>query len=273
MAFARPLAWPLVLRLPVFVVFGILAALGGVALLDAIAVHLVGREAVPVTNLSAGGRPGAAHTVPVVLRSLVSRDGSPGPGSLLARVAALSLLGDVAVVVVSSFYEPRYSLLTVLAGALLITATAGDERPSRARERWVVAALAVGWVLSFVSLDLSAITARAYFRAAEQAECRGVAATRIDGGFTWNGVHQGTADRATPAARPDDGLPVTPTGRFYPTLKRDAVVSVKPLTTGTGIVQLPRLVVRGLLPGDRRTMYTAVRQSALTGQATCTTSG
>ena len=273
MAFARPLAWPLVLRLPVFVVVGMLAALGGLALLDGIAVHLVGREADPVADLSAGRRLGAAHTVSVVLRSLVSRDASPGPRSLIARVAALSLLGDAAVVVVSSFYEPRYSMLTVLAGALLLTATAGDERPSRARERWVVAVLAAGWLLSFISLDLSAITARAYFRAAEQAECRGVAATRIDGGFTWNGVHQGTADRATPAERPDDGLPVTPTGRFYPTLKRDAVVSVNPLTTGPGVVQLPPLVVRGLLPGDRRTVYAAVRQSASTGQAACTTSG
>ena len=216
---------------------------------------------------------GAGHTVPVVLRSLVTRGGSPDPRSLLARVAALSLLGDAAVVVVSSFYEPRYSMVTVLAGALLITATAGSERPSRSRQRAVIAALATGWLLSFVSLDLSAITARAYFRAADQAECRGVAGTRIDGGFTWNGVHQGTADRATPAARPDDGLPVTPTGRFYPTLKRDAVVSVTTLKVGRGVVQLPPLVVSGLLPGDRRTVYTAVRQSALTGPATCTASG
>ena len=272
MAFARPLAWPLVFRLPVFVVLGMLAASGGVALLDAVAVHLVGRE--PDLVATSTGRPvGAGHTVPVVLRSLVTRGGSPDPRSLLARVAALSLLGDAAVVVVSSFYEPRYSMVTVLAGALLITATAGSERPSRSRQRAVIAALATGWLLSFVSLDLSAITARAYFRAADQAECRGVAATRIDGGFTWNGVHQGTADRATPAARPDDGLPVTPTGRFYPTLKRDAVVSVTTLKVGPGVVQLPPLVVSGLLPGDRRTVYTAVRQSALTGPATCTASG
>jgi hypothetical protein len=146
----------------------------------------------------------------------------------LFLVAGVAVVLEAAAVVLAGLHFSRYSLLS---GALVVAVLARliGEHPTDERHDRLVPALVVVaaiaahglWQLDSSSADLNAV-----FEAAKVTECAGIPATRVDGGFVWNGMHyEGIADSTMSGDPPRDGLPPTEQQLIFPEMERSAVIT------------------------------------------------
>ena len=241
--------WDAVLRVPTFALICATAALGIGSVLQAIGAEL--------WTSGLARRPWRTAAQPSL----------PSLPSLLAWVGTVAVVAEMAVVTLSAWYDPRYSLvsMTCFAGLLL-------HGPTVVWRRGVgVITLAFVTLASLVNLDHASVTVRAQFDAAAQLVCLGVPANHVDGGFIWNGLVLGQADPRGPNKHPDDGFPENIDIQWYPTMRRDAFVSLDRPEPSEGLAVQPAVVVHGLLPGTRVTAYGVARASAVTAPDGCRT--
>jgi len=237
--------WSALVRVPTFALICGAAALGIGSVLEALRAELW------TTGLAR--RPWRAGVTP------------PSLPSLLAWVGTIAVLAEMAVVALSAWYDPRYSLVSVtcFAGLLL-------HGPTVVWRRGVGAiALAFVTLASLLNLDHASVTVRAQFDAAAQLVCVGIPANHVDGGFIWNGLVLGQADPRGPNKHPDDGFPENIDIQWYPTMTRDAYVSLTRPEPSDGLTVQRPVVIHGLLPGTQVTAYGVARASAVTSPAGC----
>jgi hypothetical protein len=239
-------SWKAVLRVPTFALICAAAAFGIGSVLQA-----VGAELWTAGLARRPWRTGIQPSLP----------------SLLAWVGTVAVGAEMAVVTLSAWYDPRYSLvsMTCFAGLLL-------HGPVVVWRRGVGAiTLAFVTLASLINLDHASVTVRAQFDAAAQLVCVGVPANHVDGGFIWDGLVLGQADPRGPNKHPNDGFPENIDIQWYPTMRRDAVVSLVRLEPTDGFAVQPPIVVHGLLPGTKVTAYGIARAAAVTAPNGCRT--
>jgi len=135
----------------------------------------------------------------------------------------------VASAVATAAFYPRYLLLeaAVLVALVHVAAerdelSAADQKSGRA---WLAVTVVAPLLLSMWSLDRSLAPLRATIAAGDIADCAGIAAANVDGGFVWDGRYStGVADASLSTQAEPDGLPTTFWQKVFPDLRRDAVV-------------------------------------------------
>jgi len=208
----------------------------------------------------------------------------------LAALLAILVAGELATILLSSSYYPRYSLVSL---PVLLVVLGGSWRPrsrgpatsaepaSASARTWaaraiVPAAFVVAGVCSFAWLDDTLAPLGAIEDAAAVARCAGIPEERVDGGIVWMGEHaEGPAvSRYIETPIVPDGLPETQHRRIFPTSVRDAVVLESPLPDDIdGLPLVGPFRSSGLLPGIDAERWMVTRPEYAAAIERCTAGG
>lgn len=200
----------------------------------------------------------------------------PRPGDrlalVLAVVAVLSLIADLAIIVLSSAYYPRYSMVTLAIWlvALAISVLGGrveNERlvPTDAATEpgrgiaWALFAVVGIWV--YWALDTEQVHLRIVLDVAEVTSCAGIPDAELDGGIVWVGQHTSEPAHAKfwEITAVDDGLPATQQQQLFAGQERRAVVTTAVPEPRDGTTIVGPFVGGGMLPGSEAERWLVVR--------------
>jgi hypothetical protein len=191
----------------------------------------------------------------------------------LSGGTALSLAGDIGIVMLGNDYYSRYSLTTVALAIATLAVVPVRPRESRDVEPmpWVAwTVLGAVAATSYWTLDRDVATIAVTEAAAEVAACAGIPADEFDGGFVWMGTHYDGVSVPRYHDEPfiEDGLPPTWHHRIFPETTRRAVALAESPDNGDWVVAGP-VADSGWLPGTTSERWIVVRPEDASALEAC----